>query len=85
MKEQEKPILEEANFKFTQDSNCLGDSDDFETIEINVRSSLGIDRDDGVFYELKTDLWSINSDADLRELFDRIGKSIKKDNDNGSK
>ena len=37
---------------------------------------LGLDRDAGCFYVLKTEAWSIDSVDDLQKLFDRIQKSI---------
>lgn len=47
-------------------------------LEIRCESSLGIDRDGGCFYVLKTECWSIDSEKDLKKLFDRIQKAIKK-------
>jgi hypothetical protein len=71
-------ILEKATFKFSQDTNCLSDQDDFETLIIEAQSSLGIDRDDGCFFVLKTKKWSIDSVEDLEKLFNRIRKVINK-------
>lgn len=70
-------ILESATFNFSQESNCLDESD-IETLEIRCESSLGLDRDQGCFYVLKTEQWSINGVEELQKLFDRIQKSIKK-------
>ena len=70
-------MLEKASFEFTQDANCISDKDDYESITIEFESSLGIDRDDGGFFVLKTEKWTINDEKDLRFLFDRIGKIIK--------
>lgn len=79
MKYEEKQtlILESASFTFSQDGNCV-DNTDIETLEIRCESSLGIDRDDGCFYVLKTESWSIDSVDDLQKIFDRIQKVIKK-------
>jgi hypothetical protein len=79
MKYEEKQtlILESASFTFSQDGNCV-DNIDVETLEIRCESSLGIDRDDGCFYVLKTESWSIDSVDDLQKLFDRVQKVIKK-------
>lgn len=74
-------LLESASFKFSQDANCVSDSDDYEFLTIECESSLGIDRDEGCFYVLKTEKWSINDEQDLKKLFDRIQKVIKKDKD----
>lgn len=70
-------ILESAIFTFSQEGNCV-DETDVEVIEIKCESSLGIDRDEGCFYVLKTEQWSLDSVEDLQKLFDRIQKSIKK-------
>ena len=75
---EEQPILERATFEFSQESNCLSNSDEFESLTIECESSLGIDNDKGCFYVLKTEKWSINDEADLKSLFDRIQKVIKK-------
>jgi hypothetical protein len=75
--ENEIPILESATFNFSQEGNCLDESD-IETLEIRCESSLGLDRDEGCFYVLKTEQWSIDGVEELQKLFDRIQKSIKK-------
>jgi hypothetical protein len=68
------PLLEKATFEFSQEGNCV-DPDAAEFLEIRCESSLGIDRDEGFFYVLKTEGWSIDSLQDLQNLFDRIHKS----------
>ena len=75
--ENEMPILESTTFNFSQEGNCIDESD-IETLEIRCESSLGIDRDEGYFYVLKTEQWSIDGVEELQKLFDRIKKSIKK-------
>lgn len=76
--EEQGILLESASFKFSQDSNCISDEDDYEFLTIECESSLGIDRDEGCFYVLKTEKWSIDDEQDLKKLFDRIQKVIKK-------
>ena len=71
-------LLERATFEFSQDANCVSDSDGAEFLTIECESSLGIDRDEGCFYVLKTEGWSIDSEEDLKVIFDRIQKAIKK-------
>lgn len=71
-------ILEKASFEFSQEANCISDNDAYEFLTIDFESSLGIDRDKGGFFVLKTDKWSINDEKDLRLLFDRIEKIIEK-------
>ena len=70
-------LLEEASFRFSQDANCLSDRDEYEFLEIEARSSLGIDRDNDCFFILKTDKWTIDSIEDLEKLFNRIKKIVK--------
>lgn len=74
--EEQGVILEEARFRFSQDANCLSDQDDCEFLEIEARSSLGIDRDDDCFFVLKTKKWSVDSIEDLEKLFNRIRKVV---------
>jgi hypothetical protein len=75
--EEQGTLLEEASFRFSQDANCLSNQDDYEFLEVEMKSSLGIDRDDGCFFVLKTDKWSIDSVEDLEKLFNRIKKVIE--------
>lgn len=70
-------ILEEANFRFSQDANCLSD-DEYEFLVVEAKSSLGIDRDGECFFVLKTESWSIDGVEDLDRLFNRIKKVINK-------
>ena len=78
MEEENKPMLEEVTFKFSQDGNCVDGGEEF--LEIRCDSSLGIDRDEGksTFFILKTQQWAVDSADDLQELFDRIKKVISK-------
>ena len=75
---EEKPILEKASFEFSQEANCISNPDTSEFLTIECESSLGIDNDNECFYVLKTEQWSINDENDLKVLFDRIQKVIKK-------
>ena len=74
----DKPKLEKCSFTFDQKGNCNGTTDEIETLSIECESSLGIDNDEGCFYVLRTEGWSIDSVKDLQELFDRINKAINK-------
>ena len=75
-----QPLLELAKFEFSQEGNCVMGEDASEFLEISCVSSLGIDREEGksYFFILKTECWAIEDVNDLKELFDRIEKSIKK-------
>ena len=79
--EDQETLLENVTFKFSQDSNCISDRDDYEFLEIEAVSSLGIDRDNGCFFVLKTEKWSIDEPEDLEKLFNRIRKIVIKNND----
>jgi hypothetical protein len=72
--EEEGVMLESARFEFTQEGNCVDGG--LESLEIRMESSLGIDRDKGAFYILKTDQWAIEGVEDLQKLFDRINKVL---------
>ena len=76
MEEENKPLLENATFNFSQDGNCVDGGD--EHLEIRCDSSLGIDRDGSCFFILKTEQWVVDSADDLQELFNRIKKVISK-------
>lgn len=73
--EEQGLILESASFKFSQDANCIDDNE-YEFLEIRMESSLGIDRDKGAFFVLKTDGWSIDGVEDLQAIFDRLTKIL---------
>jgi len=72
-------LLERATFEFSQGSNCVSEKE-YEFLTVEVESSLGIDREEGenYFYVLKTEQWSIDSEEDLKKIFDRIQRAIKK-------
>ena len=72
----EKPLLEEATFNFSQEANCMSENDGAEFLEIKCLSDLGIDRAERCFYVLKTEGWSIDNLDDLKLLFDRIQKTL---------
>lgn len=77
--EQNKPTLEKCSFTFTQEGNCNGSTDKYEDLTIECESSLGIDKDEGCFYTLRTTSgWSINGIEELQELLNRIDKVLKK-------
>lgn len=71
------PLLESATFSFSQEGNCV-DIDDAEFLEIRCESSLGIDRDGGCFFVLKTEQWTIEDINDLQKIINRISKVVNK-------
>jgi hypothetical protein len=74
MTENNKPILESASFEFSQDGNCADGG--YESLVIRCESSLGIDRDKGCFYILKTEQWAINEPEELVALLDKVKQAI---------
>jgi len=68
----DKPQLESASYKFTQLGNCNGSAGDYESLTIDFESSVGLDLDEGGYFVLKTEGWSIDEVQDLEELFNRI-------------
>jgi hypothetical protein len=76
--EKQGTLLERATFEFSQDGNCLSDSDQYEFLTIECESSLGMDRDGDCFFVLKTAKWSVDSAEDLEKLFDRIRQIVIK-------
>ena len=76
--ETQEPLLERATFEFSQEANCLSNPDEAEFLTIECESSLGIDNDKSCFFVLKTECLSIDNEQDLKKLFDRIQKVIKK-------
>jgi hypothetical protein len=72
-----KPKLERCSFTFNQEGNGNGTTDETEILTIECESSLGIDNDEGCFYVLKTEGWSIDNLNELQELFDRIQKILQ--------
>ena len=74
--EEQGTLLEKASFTFSQDANCLTNEDEYESLEIEAQSSLGIDRDGDCFFVLKTEKWSVDNVEELEKLFDRIRKVV---------
>ena len=72
----EKPKLEKAKFEFHQEGNCLSDRDAYEFLEIQCVADIGIDNMETCFFVLKTKSWSVDSEEELKELFDRIRKTL---------
>jgi hypothetical protein len=76
--EEQGTLMEQASFKFSQDANCISSHDDYEFLEVEAVSSLGIDRDNDCFFVIKTEKWSVDSAEDLEKLFDRIRQVVIK-------
>ena len=65
-----KPELNKASFHFTQEGNTEGTTSDIEEITIDYE----VIADEGGFFVLRTEGWSIDNIAELSELLDRIKK-----------
>jgi hypothetical protein len=68
----EKPSLYKATFEFIQDGNSDGTTEDIESIIIECE---GLDVG-SCYYVLKTDGWSIDNTDELKQLIERVNKSI---------
>jgi hypothetical protein len=73
----EKPELHRMTFEFSQEANCVNKNRDYETLEIQCYSDLGIDYNGGFFMVLKTKCWSIDSIDDLKALVERIERVME--------
>jgi hypothetical protein len=69
--------LDTVTFTFTQEANCVdGTSHDLEVLTVEAKSSMGIDNDEGAFYVLRTDQWSVNDANEIHETIKRCEKAI---------
>lgn len=68
----EKPSLYRATFEFIQDGNTDGTTEDIESIIIECEGMDAL----GCYYVLKTDGWSIDNTDELKQLIERVNKSI---------
>lgn len=69
-----KPELNKASFHFTQEGNTEGTTSDIEEITIDYE----VIADEGGFFVLRTEGWSVDSVEELSELLDRIKKINEK-------
>jgi len=65
-----KPELTKASFVFTQEGNTEGTTSEFEEITIDYE----VIADEGGFFVIRTEGWSMDSIEELEELFNRIRK-----------
>jgi hypothetical protein len=69
--------LETITFTFSQESNCVdGRSDEYEELIIEAKSSIGISRDDGAFFVIKTQQWAVESGEEFQKLIDTCNASV---------
>ena len=69
-----KPKLENITLTFTQEKCCTGgnEKEEYETLEVQIKSNLGIDYDNGGFFILKTKQWAINDVNEIIETLQRV-------------
>jgi len=70
-----KPSLDTIVFRFEQEENCV-DGGLGEVLEVEAKSSLGIDGDGGAFYVLKTEQWAISDIDDLIVMLKRVEAAL---------
>jgi hypothetical protein len=68
--------LETITFTFSQEENCI-DGGDGEELIIEAKSSLGITRDEGAFFVLKTEQWAFDGD-EMQEIINACKESVNK-------
>ena len=69
--------LDTVTFTFTQEANCVdGTSHDLEVLTVEAKSSMGIDRDEGAFYVLRTEQWSIDVAGEINDIIKKCERAI---------
>jgi hypothetical protein len=73
----DKPNLDHIVFSFSQESNCVdGGRDEYETLEVRVESSLGVDYDEGGFFVIKTEQWAFDDITEFSEMIQRVQNAV---------
>lgn len=75
-KNENTAILDTIKYTYYQEGNCVDGGD--EKLEIEIKSSLGIDNDEGGFFVIKTKQWSFDSPEELYDILNRIKGSTEK-------
>ena len=76
-----RATLEDMVFKFSQEANCVDGADhDIEKLTVEAKSSLGIDRDGGVFYVLRTEQWAFDEIDELIVMLRRVEAALNATN-----
>jgi hypothetical protein len=76
-----RATLEDMVFKFSQEANCVdGTDDDSEELIVEAKSSLGIDRDGGAFYVLRTEQWAFDEIDELIVMLRRVEAALNATN-----
>jgi len=72
-----RATLEDMVFTFSQEANCVdGTDDDSEELTVEAKSSLGIDRDGGAFYVLRTEQWAFDDVDELITMLRRVEAAL---------
>jgi len=67
--------LNEVKYTFCQEGNCV-DNEQFEILELTVKSNLGHLENQEYFFVIKTEQWSFDSIEEFRDLVQKVEKSI---------
>lgn len=69
--------LSEVNFRFVQDGNTNGTTEEVEVINITMEAPLYINKEDGAFITIKTETgWSINSPEELNDMIKQCYEAV---------
>ena len=65
-----EPELSRVTARFVQDGNTMGTTEDVESLEIALEYQLS--EDDGPFFVIRTEGWSIDEPSDIAKLIRRV-------------
>lgn len=72
-------VFDRVSFEFFQDTNSVdGDPDDVEKLKVDCISQLGMEKENGFFFNIKTGDygWSIEDEKELSQLINIIGETV---------
>jgi hypothetical protein len=74
----DKPYLEEIVYKFTQDGNTDGTTDNYEELTVTVQASTGSIDIDGGYLVIRTPTgWSIDSSSELLDILTTVSAGVR--------
>jgi hypothetical protein len=80
----EEPYLNRVTYEFSQEGNTNGTTNNEEELIITVESSCASIDKEGGFFIIRTNGWSINSDDELTDLFNKIKNLDPKNGSEGN-
>jgi hypothetical protein len=72
-----KPKIDSATFEFIQEADGHS-SNQMQSISIECKSDFGIEEDEGCFFVIKTEEWSVDNADELSELLNRVTNMLFK-------